>query len=533
MLLRHLLKSRFDQARELRAAGPDVPSNELLGDLDWIRQQKGAGQPNKKVVILGAGIAGLSCAYELGRIGYKVVVLEAEPEHVGGRVRTHRCEASDGRELHAELGAMRIPVSHRLTRRYVDEFGLGTRPFVMSNPESMVHVRKHAFRLKDLQANEALAMNRFSLTAEERELGYEGMWKRAVLDVLGGLSEEQIRELYAKTLTDEGVIELDHKGLSAALQDADLSRDAREYVMTMIGLETALPIALTEHLREEHEEVWIGDFLELVGGTGRLAGAFHDALGDKVRQGCAVHRIEQSAGNDEAGPKATAYYRDPQGVERSETGDWIICTIPLGVLNRIDIQGAFDDAHLRAIQGVNYDPSSKVIGRVPYRWWEKEQGIYGGGSMFDTQMGSTWYPSDNAPRGGAAPDPTVTDSESLFLASYTWGQLARRIAAVPDQELDCTMVRELGRVHPAVAKDPGLYASEIRWCWDQVPTQAGAYAFFLPGEQFRFYQDLVEPDGCICLAGEHVSHTHSWIQGAIESAIVAMRHIVTATGKVQ
>ena len=86
----------------------------------------------KRVIIIGAGIAGLCSAYELEQLGYEVVILEASDSYAGGRVRTQ--QLGDG--LYGELGAMRIPANHHLTRHYVNKFGLKLRPFVQSNPDA-------------------------------------------------------------------------------------------------------------------------------------------------------------------------------------------------------------------------------------------------------------------------------------------------------------------------------------------------------------------------------------------------------------
>ena len=64
---------------------------------------------NKTVTIIGAGMAGLSAAYDLHRAGWKVTVLEAR-DRVGGRVYTLRDPFTEG--LYAEVGAMRIPRAH-------------------------------------------------------------------------------------------------------------------------------------------------------------------------------------------------------------------------------------------------------------------------------------------------------------------------------------------------------------------------------------------------------------------------------------
>ena len=79
-----------------------------------------------KVLILGAGMAGLVAAYELSKSGHDVTVLEARTRP-GGRVHTLREPFSDG--LFAEEGAARIPENHDLTLKYVKEFGLPLEPF--------------------------------------------------------------------------------------------------------------------------------------------------------------------------------------------------------------------------------------------------------------------------------------------------------------------------------------------------------------------------------------------------------------------
>jgi monoamine oxidase len=75
----------------------------------------------KRVVIVGAGMAGLVAAWELARAGHEPVVLEARGR-VGGRVLTLREPFTDG--LYAEAGAMRIPRTHDLTLAYCERFGL-------------------------------------------------------------------------------------------------------------------------------------------------------------------------------------------------------------------------------------------------------------------------------------------------------------------------------------------------------------------------------------------------------------------------
>ncbi|HSE31456.1 MAG TPA: FAD-dependent oxidoreductase [Pyrinomonadaceae bacterium] len=83
----------------------------------------------KKVLILGAGMAGLVAGYELTQLGHDVTILEARTRP-GGRVHTLREPFSDG--LYAEAGAARIPDQHDLTLKYVHLMGLPLEPMYPS-----------------------------------------------------------------------------------------------------------------------------------------------------------------------------------------------------------------------------------------------------------------------------------------------------------------------------------------------------------------------------------------------------------------
>lgn len=83
----------------------------------------------KKIVIIGAGMAGLVAGYELSRLGHDITILEAQTR-AGGRVQTLRDPFSDG--LYAEAGAARIPENHDLTLKYVKLFGVPLEPMYPS-----------------------------------------------------------------------------------------------------------------------------------------------------------------------------------------------------------------------------------------------------------------------------------------------------------------------------------------------------------------------------------------------------------------
>jgi monoamine oxidase len=471
----------------------------------------GVAQPahRLKVVIIGAGLAGLCAAYELEQRGHEVVVLEAHPKRIGGRVYTQRF----GEDLYGELGAMRIPPQHHLPRHYAKRFGLPLRRFVQSNPMAFYFVRGHRIRLKD-----AAQLQRFyQLSLAERGKTLSDLWSQTVLRELAGLTPEELADLRQLSFKTKKIRELDQYSLGEFLKRRGLSPEAIEMLGVAWGYETSLNTALTEILREEHEST-AGDYHEIVGGTDRLPEAFAKRLRSVPHLGCQVVRIEQDA------KAAMAFYKDTKtrAYYKAE-GDAILCTLPLGVLSHIETQPELSGVKRRAIRQITYDSSTKVLALIRQRFWEIEDGIYGGGTYTDLPIGMSYYPSDNA----EAHEDVVSRGRGVLLASYTWGIPARRLAALSASQRSDLVIHNLARVHPQLL-NARLVEQVVSWCWDKNPYSQGAFCWFSPGQHEELYRYLIQPEGRVFFAGEHASLTHTWTQGALESALRAVAQIIRA-----
>lgn len=463
------------------------------------------------VVILGAGLAGLCAALELERRGHTCTILEAETTHVGGRARTLRFETG----LYGEAGAMRVPRGHALPRHYIAEFGLTLSPFVPSNPEAFYFVRGRRERIKDVSRLNAL----YALAEGERDKNPGDLWADSLVRRLRALTPDERTDLASLRPSTAAVLGLDQQSLQQLFETDGLSPEAIEFLAVTYGLETLLGTALTEHLREEHDGVWTKGFDEIVGGTDRLPAAFAARLKAKPRMGAEVVRLEQ----DPLRGRAAAIYRDKDNRLVRVEGDFVLCTLPFPVVTRLEVEPAFSGAKQRAIRELNYDSATKVLAVTRRRFWEQDEGIFGGGTYTDLPTATTWYPSDNA----AARDPRVSAAPGVLLASYSWGQAARRLATLPHTQRSALALAHLARVHPQLAR-----AGEVRrtasWSWDNHRWSGGAFAWFMPGQWSALHRHVVAPEGRIHFAGEHVSLAHTWMQGALESALISVRAMLTA-----
>jgi len=462
------------------------------------------------VIIVGAGLAGLCSAYELERRGHRVTMLEADAKHVGGRTRTMRF--ADG--LYGEFGAMRIPTRHEVTRHYVQELGVPLRKFILSNPQAYYFLRGERQRIAD-----GGKLNRlYALRDDERTKSSDDLWSDSVVKALKSLSDAEKKDLTVDTPETAKVRAFDQQSLQQICEAAGLSDEAIELLAVTQGSETLLSTAATEHLREEFLEVWSQGFDEMVGGTDTLASAFAARLRSKPQLGCEVVRLTQQADRK----RAAAVYRQG-GAERRVEGDYVLCTVPCPVMTRIVVEPELPGPKARAIRQLNYDSSTKVLVVTRRRFWETDDGIFGGGTFTDLPTGTTYYPSDNA----EAKDPRVSRGPGVLLASYSWGQGARRLASLPHKERVASVLQHLSRVHPQL-REPGIVRESASWSWDNHPYSGGAFAWFMPGQHSSLHRHIIAPADRIYFAGEHASLTHTWMQGALESGLRAVREMLAA-----
>lgn len=452
--------------------------------------------PPRRVLVLGAGIAGLVAAYELKRQGHVPVVLEAQ-NRVGGRVYTLRSFAPG---LYAEAGAMRIPRVHELTLAYCGHFGLEMRPFVTANPNGLVCVGGTRYTMAQVDADPSLLP--FDLAPQEVGRSVAQLWQAATLDI------RQLLENDGPAAWAAIAAQYDQYSLREFLELRGFSEGAIEMYGILNFVEAELNNAVVEELREDlgrHYE----DMQEIVGGMDRLPNAFYRAVCDEIRFGANVTAVDQ----DER--SVTVHYKTESG-RYTETGDFAVCAIPFSVLPTVEFLHPLSRDKQRAIRQLNYSASTKILFQVRERIWEREDGIQGGATVCDLAVRRLNYPT---------PDPSTR--RGVLLASYTWGQDALRWDAMDDETRLEEALDDVARIHPGIRD---VYEVGASHAWYDDPWARGAFALFAPGQQTLLQEAIVRPEGRLYFAGEHCSLHHAWIQGALDSGIRAAHAINRATG---
>ncbi|GIH24848.1 flavin monoamine oxidase [Acrocarpospora phusangensis] len=452
------------------------------------------GKAAAKVIVLGAGIAGLTCAYELGKAGYDCTVLEAS-DRIGGRSLTlrggdgltdttgERQTAAYGEGVYFNAGPARI-ASWMVTLDYCRELHVPIEPFVNSNASAYVYTS--------------------GMKAPVR-------FRTARADVYGHLSE-LLAKATSQGALDEAVQPADKQLLLDFLrQFGDLGErttyggSERRGFAVYPGVEPGAPLppppTLSELLGYQLAPALTFDLsadqampmFQPVGGMDMIVQALADAVGrDRIKTSYPVTKIVNV----------------PDGVEVSHQDGtmkaaYCVAALPPHVLAKIP--GNLDSSVLAALRVAVPFSAGKLGLEYGRRWWEQEDRIYGGITETDLDIGRIWYPSEgfHRPRG-------------LVVGYYNFAGDADAYAALRHPERLEKALAQGERVHGAKYRKDLL--SSVSVAWANRPHIEGAWANMPPSAL------LQEPAGRVYFAGDWLTHLVAWQAGAFESA----RHVVTS-----
>ncbi|MEE8286606.1 MAG: flavin monoamine oxidase family protein [Gammaproteobacteria bacterium] len=455
------------------------------------------------VVILGAGLAGLTAAYLLGKAGYDCHLLEAR-ERVGGRCWTLRrgdsveergharqvCEFDDG--LYFNPGPARIPANHSAVLGYCREFGVELEVFVNANRSAMFQ-DDEAFGGKPIESRQLHS----DTAGHIAELLVKATDSGALDEVLGGLDRRRLLYFFKhfgaldenfryRGSSRAGFEDFPGAGLTPGRGRAPLAFEAlvdSRFWYWHMGFEKTFEQQAT--------------MLQPVGGMDEIARAFESRLVGRITYGAQVREIRKRS----AGVRVVFGDRVGAG-EKTREADFCICTIPLPVLKSIDSD--FDAEHRTAIADASYTNACKLAWQSQPRFWEDRLGIYGGISWTQREITQIWYPSSG-----------FHGKSGILIGAYNFDPLASEFGKRSIEERAALSRDGISLFHPGMASK---LTGPISVAWQNIPYNESAFASWGRRGREQVYPILNRPDGRIYLAGEHLSYWTSWQEGAVRSA---------------
>jgi len=458
--------------------GPKEPDRSTSA----VPRGSGDGSDNR-VVVVGAGLAGLTAALDLVEAGWDVVVLEAR-DRVGGRVHTVRGEAfSEG--LHAEAGGESIDVDHRDLLALLDRFGLETE----DRPANKILDGLTSWRGRRRATADFVAERDGRVAADYAR--YE-----AALDELAPGIDPAHPERY------DGAAGLDGRSLADFVDGLDLVPEARFLVdadnrgefNAEAGDVSLLFVAQQWAVGEDTADEGV-EARRVAGGNDLLPQAMADELADVIVRKAPVTRVSHTR----VGVTVTAG-------GSSYAGAWLVLACPFVPLRAVAFDPPLPDQVAAAIDGLDLGHAAKVTIQYDEQGWADDpSGATSGFTVTDEGFGIAWSPTDSyGDPGGPG-----------LLTAFLTGDGAEAAEAQTDPERIASVQEQFTHVYPQLVDLESGHQSTVAWAKERYT--GGGYAVPHPGQMAAFWPVIRSGTGRIRFAGEHTEVLAGYMESAIRS----------------
>ena len=457
-------------------------------------------KPNQpRILILGAGMAGLNCAYQLKKAGFTSSVYEAS-KRTGGRIFSEKNVLHP--ELVTELGGEFIDTEHKDMLQLCHEFNL---PLLDTLSKEEAQFIRDSFYLD----------GRF-YTEAEVIAAFEPYQKRIAADIRSLPTVMTFEQHNGQTLY------FDKMSIKAYLDSIGLQGFLRK------GIEVAY---LTEYGLETEEQSAI-NFLylfsantargfqifgssderyKIAGGNQQVTNALFNQVKDQVKVEHKLVRIKEAAGGYEL------HFNTP-GATISVKADMVVCTLPFSVLKNVDLQIDLPGWKQNAIQNLGYGTNSKLFLGFSKRVWRNYQ--HSAYMFSDAAIQTGW---DNS---------QLQKSKAAGFTVYQGGIKGVQLGWGTPQSQASKFVTQLEQMWPGCA---AAYTGKAqRMHWPEHPFTKGSYACYKVGQYTTIRGAEIKPVGNLYFAGEHCSsYFQGFMNGAAETGRMAANAVVKAAKATQ
>jgi monoamine oxidase len=446
-----------------------------------------------RVVILGAGTAGLTCAYRLQQSGIDATIYEAAPR-IGGRMYSLQNYFPDDQV--AELGGELIDTDHHAIRELARELGLELIDLSYLD-QNNGHDYFIDGRLYKADADWIEAFRPVA-DAVRRDVGADA----ENCGVSWNSGTTRGKELDAISVAEW----LDRNRISGSIRKVIEAAYVGEFGLEL-GDQSALNLLCAVGTTPDTFGIFgeSNERFRTRGGNGMIPVRLSQELERPVELGTAVEAIR----NHNDGFRVTLRRG---GSTADVDADIVITTIPLTVMRKLDLRNLdLTRAQRDTIVNQGYGTNSKMMVGLSVRPW--------------VQMNVTAYTFTDLPFQACWDTSRGQRGQNAILTNFTGGRQGVAVGEGALQDRAREFVGQADKVFPGAAA--AYTGKAVRQIWPTYEWSQGSYTCFRPGQYQRYFGALERPQGRLIFAGEHTVAESGFMNSAVESGERAASHVLS------
>lgn len=431
----------------------------------------------KKVIVGGAGIGGLCCAYELMKKGHEVVVLEASGRH-GGHVFTVHDGLSDG--LYGDFGQEHITKpGYDKYWGYIKEFNLTALPY--PRRKNILRRINNKFYTEDM-LKDPVVLKQFGFN--EREIKYltiNPWWNLESLFVSHYL--DKFRDEYEPF--GIGYDEFD----KIPMTDIYKREGASEAALNFLGgknVSALFSLWMSAILKIRGVDPFPVEVFRLKDGNQMLPNTFAKRLGSRVWLNSPITSVHH---NDKG---VTVHYKQ-HNEPKEMSADYFVNCIPLPALKNIPIVPALPPERQFIVDNIAYDSYQRFVFQANSKFWLEDK-LSINMELDHPDLWSVWQSADEV------------DTHRVIILGTGPGGISPQRALAAFRE-----------VYPGKAKDTIEQAVSRDWTKETFSPTCERLPFPI-GELHKFWPNLMKPHGRIHFAGAYADNLNWGTEAATRSA---------------